>query len=191
MWYLTDTEGLYNKTLFITLSEITTRTNYGTQIRLSCVSPLRAVEVACSSGLRHTHVRICSPACTWAQSRGECGERGRIPEQQRLADTVIYFIACCLARVRGKTVVWCLSAELRSKRDQSCTLLSWTLWMINIVAIREWQTAWQMTCWQTWCMTPARHSAPWLHDTVSAWQPRLAGAAAWPGHTQTGPHSLK
>lgn len=102
---MTDTEGLYNKTLFITLSEITTRTNYGTQIRLSCVSPLRAVEVACSPGLRHTHVRICSPACTWAQSRGECGERGRIPEQQRLADTVIYFIACCLARVRGKTVV--------------------------------------------------------------------------------------
>ena len=50
---MTDTEqGLYNKTLFITLSEITTRTNYGTQIRLSCVSPLRAVEVACSSGLR-------------------------------------------------------------------------------------------------------------------------------------------
>ena len=113
MCYLTDTEGLYNKTLLITLSEITTRTNYGTQIRLSCVLPLRAVEVACSSGLRQRdtweYAAQPRPACTWAQSRGECGERGRIPEQQRLADTVIYFIACCLARVRGKTVVWCLS----------------------------------------------------------------------------------
>ena len=84
MWYLTDTEqGLYNKTLFITLSEITTRTNYGTQIRLSCVSPLRAVEVACSSGLRQRdtweYAAQPRPACTWAQwlsLRGNVGNAG-------------------------------------------------------------------------------------------------------------------
>ena len=72
---MTDTEGLYNKTLFITLSEITARTNYGTQIRLSCVSPLRAVEVACSPGLRHTRENMQPSLYLGSVSGGMWGTR--------------------------------------------------------------------------------------------------------------------
>ena len=91
----------------------------------------------------------------------------------------------------------------RSKRDQSCTLLSWALWMINIVAITDWLTDCMTddmvtsmmhdslpdkllsNCMTGLHVTDDRGLITWrgLHDSLES------SRSLQLGQTQTGPHS--